>query len=64
MGVSENGISILTMEKKLDALAYCIKNDSDEDAVGHLLDLLHHLDPTQEIAANCLQYPRTPIKTE
>jgi len=64
MEFSENGIPILTMEEKLDALAYCIKNDDDEDAVGHLVDLLHHLDPTQKIAANYLQYPRTPIKTE
>ena len=64
MEFSDNGIPILTMEEKLNALTYCIKNDANKDAVGHLIDLLHHLDPTQEIAASQLQYPPTPIKTE
>tara|TARA_B100000614_G_scaffold258752_1_gene281780 strand:+ start:50881 stop:51075 length:195 start_codon:yes stop_codon:yes gene_type:complete len=64
MNDTQNGVPVLTMQKKLDALKYCIENDAHEDAVGHLLDLLFHLDPSQEIAAHHLQYPRIPIKTE
>lgn len=61
---SKNGIPILSLTKKLDALKTCaLSEESKEDAVGHLLDLIAHLDPDGQIAANYLQYPRTPISS-
>jgi len=37
---SDKGIPILPLEQKLDAMNYCIKQGSYEDAAGHLCDLL------------------------
>jgi len=65
MKYSENGVPILSLPKKLDALRYCaLSENSKEDAVGHLLDLLAHLDKDGQLAAGYLQYPRTPIDSE
>lgn len=40
---SPQGIPILTMEEKLEALRHCIAEQSFEDAAGHLCDLLAHV---------------------
>jgi hypothetical protein len=40
MKFSDRGIPILSLDDKLDALATCLKNGSDEDSAGHLCDLL------------------------
>lgn len=39
---SPQGVPILTLQEKLDALAYCIKENAHEDTTGHLCDLLAH----------------------
>lgn len=39
-GYSDKGIPILTLQKKLGALDYCMKQKSYEDAAGHMCDLL------------------------
>ena len=40
-GHTEHGTAILTLGEKLDGLRYCIERGHDEDALGHLFDLLH-----------------------
>jgi len=41
----DKGIPILTIEEKINALKYCIDQDADEDAMGHLFDLINYLAP-------------------
>ncbi len=41
----QHGTPILTLAEKLDALRYCIVGGHNEDALGHLFDLLHHVAP-------------------
>lgn len=45
MEFSERGIPILSLDDKLDALKMCIEDCSDEDAIGHLFDLMYHVIP-------------------
>ena len=40
MAHDKNGIPILPLKQKLDALAYCLREDAHGDAAGHLCDLL------------------------
>ncbi len=45
MRFSKNGVPILTLEKKINALEECIREGYDEDALGHLFDLINHVCP-------------------
>jgi hypothetical protein len=47
------GIPILTLEEKLDALKTCMLDGSDEDAMGHLFDLINHLAPDYKFLMDC-----------
>lgn len=52
-GCTPNGIPILTLRDKLDALRHCLEMPCDgprEDAMGHLLDLMHHIAPGWQFA--------------
>lgn len=44
---TEHGVPILTLREKLDALQACLLEEplsqSDEDAMGHLCDIFHHV---------------------
>ena len=69
---SERGIPILPLADKVDALRTCLLDGSDEDAMGHLFDLIAHLAPGCEfhgfkgllaIADHYAASP-TPINTE
>jgi hypothetical protein len=46
MQYTNSGIPILNLSEKIAALEYCMKDESSqEDAVSHLFDLLHHMCP-------------------
>ena len=40
--MADNGRPMMTLHEKLVALAHCMARDWDEDAAGHLCDLLEH----------------------
>ena len=40
---SARGIPILTVSEKCDALKYCMTEDANEDAEGHLWDLINYV---------------------
>lgn len=42
---TDRGIPILTLDKKIEALRHCLAKGQDEDALGHICDLLHHVAP-------------------
>lgn len=42
---TEHGAAILTLAEKIVGLYHCIKKGHNEDALGHLFDLLHHVAP-------------------
>lgn len=43
MSFTKRGIPIFSDEEKVKALAECIRTASDEDAMGHVLDLFFRL---------------------
>ena len=45
MQYSSKGIPILPLATKLEALTKCATDGSWEDAMGHLFDLMAHLQP-------------------
>lgn len=42
---SDRGIPIVPLNVKLDYLRSCMLGGHDEDAMGHLFDLIHHIAP-------------------
>jgi hypothetical protein len=62
---SPRGVPILTVDEKLVALATCIKDEAQEDAIGHLFDLLNYVAPKKTrsgtILADCYANPPTAV---
>lgn len=67
---SEKGIPIFDLDRKIDALKYCIEHGSEEDSMGHLFDLLHHVVPNyrfldfKNIKQLCDYYGKNPTPIE
>lgn len=45
MNFSKQGIPILSLDEKIEALKQCLAEEQNEDAVGHLWDIMAHLFP-------------------
>jgi hypothetical protein len=45
MKYSNTGIPILKLSEKIDALKSCMIIELNEDALGHLFDLINHIAP-------------------
>ena len=45
MNFSKNGIPIVSVEQKVRYLQACLEEGANEDALGHLFDLLNHVAP-------------------
>lgn len=43
---SDRGIPILDTASKVEALQYCLQQGANEDAMGHLFDLMAKIQPT------------------